>query len=284
VPELRELLDGSTARIRALRLALEDSGQEGMLRDLDARERQSGSAADPGAVLADRIALLDRQAFTRFFDVTGGSRPFSLRSLEQPVRVRIDLPDRGHPDASRILARLVLAQFIASAVRRDRRSLFACLVVDDASRTVTAEAVRGVQRLRSANAGVVLGLRGLDEVAQPLRGPLLGTVGCRVALAGVTSWDGQQFAEVWGKEWIEARDVTDRQIVAETAGGKAWHLLRQAITGKASTARAVTVRQVERERWSASELAHAVPPGHAVLSLTSVTGDRTSPLLVDLCR
>ena len=51
---------------------------------------------------------------------------------------------------------------------------------------------------------------------------------------------------------------------------------------EAPTARAVTVRQVERERWSASELAHAVPPGHAVLSLTTVTGEHAPPLLVEL--
>jgi hypothetical protein len=48
------------------------------------------------------------------------------------------------------------------------------------------------------------------------------------------------------------------------------------------TTDAVTVRQVEREHWSASELAHAVPPGHAVLSLTSVRGEHAPPLLVDL--
>ncbi|MGW2082459.1 ATP-binding protein [Streptomyces sp. NPDC001939] len=282
VAELRQLLDGAPARIEQLRRSLEEAGQEAMLRELDARERQSGGPGDTGAVLADRIALLDRHAFAGFFDTTGQGQPFSLRALDHPVRVRIDLPDRGHADTSRILIRLLLAQFTASAVHREDRSLFACLVLDDAARAITTEAVRGVQRLRSANAGVVLALRVLDEVAPALRAPLLGAVGCRMALSGVTSWDGQQFAEVWGKEWIEARDVTDRQIIAETAGGRAWHILRQAISGKAPTARAVTVRQVERERWSPSELAHAVPPGHAVMSLTSLSGDRTSPLLVKL--
>jgi hypothetical protein len=59
-------------------------------------------------------------------------------------------------------------------------------------------------------------------------------------------------------------------------------MLRRVITGKAPTARAVTVRQVERERWSASELAHGVPAGHAVLSLTDVRGEHAPPLLVDL--
>ncbi|QOV35223.1 ATP-binding protein [Streptomyces ferrugineus] len=282
VPELRQLLDGSTDALGALRTALQGSGQESLIRELDARERQLGHPGDVAAALADRVALLDRPAFAGFFDTSGQSRPFTLKSLDHPVRVRIDLPARGHAEASRMLARLVLAQFTASVAVREDRSLFACLVLDDATGAVTPEAVRGIQRLRSGNAGAVLTLRTLDDVPRPLRGPLLGAAGCRMALAGVTPWDGQDFAEVWGKEWTEARDVTDRQIIAETPAGKAVHALRRVITGKAPTARAVTVRQVERERWSASELAHGVPPGHAVLSLTNVQGEHAPPLLVDL--
>ncbi|WP_406472897.1 ATP-binding protein [Streptomyces sp. NBC_01615] len=282
VPELRQLLDGTPGPLGALRKALEDTGQESLLRELDARERQLGHPGDVGSVLADRVALLDRPAFTGFFDTSGQSRPFSLRALDHPVRVRIDLPARGHADASRILARLVLAQFTASVAVREDRSLFACLVLDDATGVVTPEAVRGIQRLRSGNAGAVLTLRTLDDAPRPLRSPLLGSIGCRMALSGLTPWDGQDFAEVWGKEWTEARDVTDRQIIAETPAGKALHVLRRVITGRAPTARAVTVRQVERERWSASELAHGVPPGHAVLSLTNVKGEHAPPLLVDL--
>ncbi|MFG2731256.1 ATP-binding protein [Streptomyces canus] len=282
VPELRQLLDGAPGPMTALRKGLEDSRQESLLRELDARERQMGNPGDVGGILADRVALLDRPAFAGFFDTSGQSRPFSLKALDHPVRVRIDLPQRGHADASRMLARLVLAQFTASVAVREDRSLFACLVIDDATGVVTPEAVRGVQRLRSGNAGVVLTLRTLDDVPRPLRGPLLGATGCRMALSGLTPWDGQDFAEVWGKEWIEARDVTDRQIIAETPAGKVLHAVRRVITGKAPTARAVTVRQVERERWSASELAHGVPPGHAVLSLTTVKGEHAPPLLVDL--
>ncbi|GHC19450.1 ATP-binding protein [Streptomyces albogriseolus] len=282
VPELRQLLDGSPALLAALRQGLQEAGQESLLRELDARERQMGHPGDVGGILADRVALLDRPAFAGFFDTSGESRPFTLKALDHPVRVRVDLPERGHADASRMLARLVLAQFTASVTVREDRSLFACLVLDDATGVITPESVRGVQRLRSANAGVLLTLRTLDDVPRPLRGPLLGATGCRMALSGVTPWDGQDFAEVWGKEWTEARDVTDRQIIAESPAGKAVHALRRAITGKAPTARAVTVRQVERERWSASELAHAVPAGHAVLSLTNVKGEHAPPLLVDL--
>ncbi|MFJ7335967.1 ATP-binding protein [Streptomyces sp. NPDC101110] len=282
VPELRQLLDGAPGPFAALRQGLQEAGQDSLLRELDARERQMGQPGDVGGVLGDRVALLDRPAFAGFFDTSGQSRPFTLKALDHPVRVRIDLPQRGHADASRMLARLVLAQFTASVAVREDRSLFACLLLDDATGVVTPEAVRGIQRLRSGNAGVVLTLRTLDDVARPLRGPLLGATGCRMALSGLTPWDGQDFAEVWGKEWTEARDVTDRQIIAETPAGKAVHMLRRVITGKAPTARAVTVRQVERERWSASELAHAVPAGHAVLSLTDVKGEHAPPLLVDL--
>ncbi|MEU6311619.1 ATP/GTP-binding protein [Streptomyces sp. NPDC047014] len=280
VPELRELLDQVPAALDALRREL--AAPHPMLRELEARIRQHGAPGDPGPALADRVALLDRPAFAGFFDTTGQGRPFSLRALEHPVRVRVDLPERAHADASRMLARLLLAQFTAAATARADRSLFAFLALDDASHTLTAQTVRGVQRLRSAHAGVLLTLRTLDDVPEELRTPLLGAVGCRMAFSGVTTWDGKRFAEAWGTEWVETRDVTHRTVFADQPLTRAIHAFRKIVTGKAVTTDAVTVRQVERERWSASDLAHAVPPGHAVLSLTSVRGERAAPLLVRL--
>ncbi|MFI1280778.1 ATP-binding protein [Streptomyces sp. NPDC020858] len=284
VPELRELLDQVPDAFAALRrdLARAGAAEHAMLRELDARTRQHGAHGDPGPALADRVALLDRPAFAGFFDTTGQGRPFSLRALEHPIRVRVDLPERGHADASRMLARLLLAQFNAAAAGRGDRSLFAFLAFDDASHTLTPETVRGVQRLRSAHAGVLLTLRTLDDVPEALRTPLLGAVGCRMAFSGVTTWDGKRFAEAWGTEWVEARDVTHRTVFADQPLTRLMHSFRKLVTGKAVTTDAVTVRQVERERWSASDLAHAVPPGHAVLSLTSVRGERAAPLLVRL--
>lgn len=282
VPELRALLEQLPAALGALRRELEASGQQGMLRELDARARQHAVHGDPGPALADRAALLDRPAFHGFFDTTSGGRPFSLRALGHPVRVRVDLPERGHPDASRLLARLLLAQFNGAAAARADRSLFAFLALDDASHTLTAEAVRSMQGLRSANAGVLLALRTLDDVPEGLRTPLLGTVGCRMAFSGVTTWDGKWFADAWGTELVETRDVTSRTVYADQAFTRAVHAVRKVITGKAVTTDAVTVRKVERERWSASALANTVPPGHAVLSLTSVRGERAAPLLVRL--
>ncbi|MGV9315699.1 ATP/GTP-binding protein [Streptomyces sp. NPDC003691] len=285
VPELRELLSGSPAAFGGLRTALETRGgpeAAAQLRELDARERQSARTDDIGVLLAERIAFLDRPAFAGSFRTDGSGRQFSLRAVEHPLRVRIDLPERGHAEASRIVARLVLAQFAEAAPARSDRSLFAALVLDDATYTVTADSVRAVQRLRSANAGVVLALRTLEDVPEQLRGPLLGAVGCRMAFSGLAPWDGNRFAEAWGTEWVQTRDVTNRQIISDEPLTKALHMMRRLVTGRAATAEAVTVREVERARWSASDLAHRVPAGHAVLSLTTVAGDHTPPLLVDL--
>ncbi|MEU9060566.1 ATP/GTP-binding protein [Streptomyces sp. NPDC048430] len=283
VPALRVLLDGDVAAIDALREALGAGGHQAMLRELEARTRQKGGAGDPGPVLADRIALLDRPAFAPFFATGAGARPFSLRSLEHlPLRVRIDLPERAHAEASRLLTRLVLAQFTAIAAARTDRSLFVCLVLDDATHAVTAETVRGIRRLRSVNAGAVLTLRTVDDVPEGLHTALLGAVGCRMAFSGVTTWDGKRFSEVWGKEWVETREVAQHAVFADQPFTRALHGLRKLVTGKAVTRDAVTVRRVERERWSASELAYELPAGHAVLSLTTVDGEHAPPLLVEL--
>ncbi|MEO3766559.1 hypothetical protein [Streptomyces sp. B5E4] len=297
VAELRGLLDGDRAALAALRrdctAVAEGTSEDGAapfaadraaaaLRELDARERQLSRPGDVGALLAGRLAVLDRPVFARFFDTRGRGRQFSMRALEHPMRVRIVLPERTHAEASRVLARLLLAQFTAAAPARSDRSLFAALVLDDAARTASPESVRAIGRLRAAHAGVVLGLRGLDDVAEPVRGPLLAAVGCRMALTGVSTWDGRHFAEAWGAEWVEAEDVTH---VPDVSGGLIRKLLRwvrQVFTGTKAMSRSVTVRTVERERWSASELANTLPPGHAVLSVTTVDGERTPPVLVDL--
>ncbi|MFD3650759.1 ATP/GTP-binding protein [Streptomyces cyaneofuscatus] len=283
VPELRELLDGTPAALTALRAALEAAGHQAMLRELEARTRQAGGPGDPAPALADRVALLDRPAFAGFFATGPDARPFALRSLGQyPLRVRIDLPERGHAEASRLLTRLLLAQFTAITAARTDTTLFVGLVLDDATHAVTAETVRGIRRLRSVNAGAVLTLRTVDDVPEALHTPLLGAVGCTAAFSGITTWDGKRFAEAWGKEWVETREVAQHTVFADQPFTRALHALRKLVTGKAVTTDAVTVRQVERERWSASELAYAVPAGHAVIRLTTVEGEHAPPLLVEL--
>ncbi|MFB7591539.1 ATP/GTP-binding protein [Streptomyces sp. NPDC056169] len=283
VPVLRELLEARSEVLAALLDLLPADGAQAMRRELESRMRQVGTATDVGPVLADRLTALDRPVFAEFFGGGRDARPFSLRAVAQhPMRVRICLPEGGHEEAARLLNRMLLAQF--QQVTRDRAGSghFACLVLDDAAGALTPGTVRAFQRLRPQNAGVVLALRTLAEVPAALHGPLLAGVGCRMAFAGLPTWDGRAFAEAWGTERVETTEVAHHTVFADQPMTRAFHALRKLVTGKAVTTEAVTVREVERERWSASDLAHAVPPGHAVLSLTHVRGEHTPPLLVEL--
>ncbi|UCM90758.1 type IV secretory system conjugative DNA transfer family protein [Streptomyces marincola] len=281
VPELRAMLDGAPALLATLREDLALAGAPEQQRELDARARQSERPDDLGPHLADRLALLDRAGFS-LGDREGTTRPFSLGALVHPLRVRIDLPGTGHAEAGRIITRLLLAQFAAAVTARPDRSLFACLVLDDATAAITQGTVRGLTHLRQANAGAVLALRTLDDVPAGLRAGLLGAVGCRMAFSGITTWDAEHFARAWGTEWTEDQDVTRTQ---DRSGGSVRRMVRgvrKLFTGRDATTESVTVRRVERERWSASELAHRVPPRHAVLSLTTVAGEPGPPVLVHL--
>ncbi|MGV4988840.1 ATP/GTP-binding protein [Streptomyces sp. NRAIS3] len=282
VPELRALLDGEPSALERLKAMLDPQEHSLLHRELDARVRQAGIPGDLGIVLADRLGCLDRPAFAGFFDTSADARPFTLRSLDHPLRVRIDVPERAHPEAAQLLARLVLAQFTASMATRADRSLFACLVLDDATHAITSGSVRALRRLRESHAGVVLSLRALGDVPEHLRQPLIAAVGCHAAFSGITTWEGALFAEAWGTEWVETTEVAKHTVYANQPLTRLLHAVRKLGTGKPVTTDAVTVRQVERERWSASELAHGVPAGHAVLSLTSVRGEHAPPLLVDL--
>jgi hypothetical protein len=285
VRELRALLGGDRASWEGLVEALRAAGVLALHEpDVLHRRGRHGLADDPGALLADRLALLDRPAFAGCFNPVGeGARPaFAMRALEHPLRVRVKLPERSHPEAARILSRLVVGQFLQAAAAREDRSLFAGLVVDDASAALDTGAVQGLRRLRGANAGAVLLLRSLVDLPEALRVPLFGAVGCRMAFPGIAPWDGRLFSEAWGTVLVRERAVT---LAPDTSGGllrKAGRLGRKALSGTTAQTESVTTREVERERWSPSDLAHALPTGHAVVSLTTAGGELVPPLLVDL--
>ncbi|MFD8754992.1 ATP-binding protein [Kitasatospora sp. NPDC059577] len=284
VRELRALLSGEPEVMEPLVKALRTAGQLSVYeRDLDLRQRQQERADDPGVLLADRLALLDRPAFAGAFATDGTGRlPFAMRVLDHPLRVRVKLPERSHPEAARILSRLVVGQFVVAAAARQDRSLFAGLVVDDASAAVDANTIRGLQRMRGANAGAVLLLRTLMDLPEALRTPLFGAVGCRMVFPGIAPWDGKFFSEAWGTHVVHETEVTH---TPDTSGGvirRAGRVGRKALSGTTAQTESVTTRDVERLRWSPSDLAHALPAGHAVVSLTAVSGEQVPPLLVDL--
>ncbi|MEZ0096215.1 ATP-binding protein [Streptacidiphilus sp. EB129] len=299
VRELCLLLRGEPSVWEALRQELRDTGAlPDHQYELAQRERTQGQPDDPGALLADRLALLDRPAFAGCFNAStaagsGGTGAmagataetlplFAMHALDHPLRVRIAVPEHNHPEAARILARLVVGQFLHAASTRQDRSLFAGLVVDDASAVVDPGTVRGLQRLRAAHGGALLQLRTMVDLPEGLRAPLFGAVGGRMAFPGIAPWDGKLFAETWGTVWVDERDITR---TPDTSGGflkRTWRAARTVLEGERAQTESVTTRRVERRRWSASDLAQVLPGGHAVLSLTAVDGTTVPPLLVDL--
>ncbi|QMU72299.1 ATP-binding protein [Streptacidiphilus sp. P02-A3a] len=291
VRELSLLLRGEPEAWDGLRQALHAAGLlEEYRHELAQRERTRGQGDDPGVLLADRLALLDRPVFAGCFNpsaspagVVPDSMPlFAMHALDHPLRVRLRLPEHSHPEAARIMARLAVAQFLHAAGTRQDRSLFAGLVVDDASGVIDTHTVRGLQRLRGARAGAVLLLRTLADLPEALREPLFGAVGGRMAFPGIAPWDGTLFAETWGTVWVDEKDVTR---APDTSGGflkRTWRSARAVLEGEKAQTESVTTRRVERRRWSPSDLAQLLPGGHAVLSLTAVDGTPVPPLLVDL--
>ncbi|MFF8732755.1 ATP-binding protein [Streptomyces sp. NPDC015171] len=285
VADLRDLVDDATVRA-ALRADLDARGLSSHTRELETFERRTGGSGDLVDGLSNRLGLLDRPAVGTLLSSprrsTGPAAVFSMQHLDRPVRVRVELPERAHAEASRVIARLVLAQFSLWAAARSDRALFAGLVVDDAVQLVTPQSLRALQRLRASNAGVLLTLRTLADVPQSLRDPLLGAVGCRIACAGISPWDAHHFTSAWGTEWVETRTITHRQVRAEEPLTKVLHGIRRVVTGKHVTSESVTVRREERQRWSASALANDLTTGHVVASFTTAGGERTPPILTTL--
>ncbi|OIV35286.1 hypothetical protein BIV57_22340, partial [Mangrovactinospora gilvigrisea] len=206
---LRELLEGEEAAMRALGLALDERGLvETHAPELRARVRQQYRNDDVGALLADRLALLDVPAVAGALAADGGVAVGRLAEAGDPLRVRIELPHDSHPEAAEILARLVAGQFLTGAAGRSEDAAFAALLVDDAAPVVDERLVRGLARLRAAGAAAVLALPTLADVPERLREPLVAAVGCRVALPGLPPWDGRLLSEAWGTTWRDERSVT----------------------------------------------------------------------------
>ena len=252
VPELRELLDGPSGVLDALRAALAcRAAQAAQLRELDAHERQSGRARRRRRRCSPTASPCS----------TGPPSPASSSPPTPPA------PATARSPCARWNTRCGSASTCRSAAtprrpaswpgwsspsspRQPRRARTARCSPAWCSTTPRAPSprtpLRGLQRLRSAHAGAVLTLRALDDVPQPLRAPLLGAVGCRMVCAGVTPWDAEHFAEVWGTEWVQTRDVTNRQLVSDEPFTRLMHAVRRLATGKHVTAESVTVRTVQR--------------------------------------
>ncbi|MGW7756089.1 ATP-binding protein [Streptomyces violaceusniger] len=208
--ELHELLNGSQEAIDSLRNALEAASQDADLRVLDKRGRETDAGEMIRTFLRDRVAILEPLLTPRTH-----ARPFLLSAaLQEPQRIRIDLPASGLAEASDITARLILTQFNTYAATRPEQTAFAFLVLDVVARAITPGSLHGVQRLRSAHSGVLLTLQLLDDIPEPLHFPLLEAVGCLVCWPGLSPRDARRINHKRPNPYLTSSIPSDLSLVS----------------------------------------------------------------------
>lgn len=279
VRELLALLRADENAMERVRAELGDGPDADHLRELlESRSAQSRGGNDPAANVIERFARLDRPALRRIFDAP---KPFEMSAINQPTRVRIAIPEGEYPEASRILARLAVSQFVqTTSSPSTNRAIFKGLVIDEAGRYVDDYVARGLQRVRSNNAGIVLLSQTLSDFAADVRPTVFGSTGCKAVFGGIDPDDAEMFSRWFGDHVVSDTTVTQDQVAkVENQRG----LLRPRRVGQQEAAsRSTSTRQVTRARWSPSDLITGVPRGHCVMALSRSNGFRSGAVLVDL--
>ncbi|TDO44570.1 type IV secretion system coupling TraD/TrwB family protein [Kribbella sp. VKM Ac-2527] len=276
VPELLGLLRAEHASIDRVKERLKGAGAKEMKALLDTRRAQTQRTTDPAASLVERFALLDRPALRKLLDHPGPT--FQMRDLNRPVRVRVALPEAEYPDASRILARLVVSQFvqITSSSETDR-SIFKALVIDEAGRFVDDYVARGVQKLRSNNAGMVLLSQTMSDFPIEVRATVFGSTGCKAVFGGIDPQDADVFSRWFGDQYVNQTTIN-----RSASSGTNYNSFGMPDGRSQSETSGFSVRRIERARWTVSDIITGVPSGHALVSLARSNGVRVGPVLVNL--
>ncbi|MBP2356659.1 type IV secretory pathway TraG/TraD family ATPase VirD4 [Kribbella aluminosa] len=276
IPELLGLLRAEQASMDRVKERLKGPNSKEMKALLDTRKAQAARTADPAASLVERFGLLDRPVLRRVFDHPGPT--FQMRDLNRPVRVRIALPEAEYPDASRILARLVVSQFvqITSSAETDR-AIFKALIIDEAGRFVDDYVARGVQKLRSNNAGLVLLSQTMSDFPEEVRATVFGSTGCKAVFGGIDPQDADVFSKWFGDQYVSQTTINR----SATSGMQSGQFGRPGSTSESETT-GFSVRRIERARWTVSDIITGVPAGHALISLARSNGVRVGPVLVNL--
>jgi hypothetical protein len=153
------------------------------------------------------------------------------------------LPESEYPDAARILARLVVSQFvqITSAADADR-SIYKGLVIDEAGRFVDDYVARGVQTLRSNNAGLVLLSQWFGDHY----------------VTELSHTRGQTATVAWQDPRLQIGIGVDEGGMDVDIGYDPGR-----VTHGVGSISSTTTRRIERPRWSVSDIITGIPTGHA---------------------
>jgi Zn-dependent protease with chaperone function len=288
VKELLGLLRGDQSVHDKVKAALKGKPDAAEWRSrLDARVKQMSGSHDPAASLVERFAQLDRPAIRGILD---HANPFAMADINTPIRVRIALPESEYPEASRVLARLVVSQFVQTAGANDANPhIFKGLVIDEAGRYVDDYVARGIQRLRSKNAGLLLLTQTLADFPEKIRPTIFGSAGCKAVFGGVDPATAEEFSKWFGETWITETTTSRGLQTGQSEGRGHSHgtildpQLRSSQSWQTTHAatQSVSTRMVERAVWTPSDIMTKVPTGHSVIALAATDGQRVGPLLVN---
>lgn len=278
IRELLGLLRADRAAMDSVKQHLKGPGSKDWKNLLDTRSSQAGGRVDPAASLVERFARLDRPALRRIFD---HPESFLMRDINRPTRVRVAVPESEYPEASRILARLVVSQFVQVTAASDtNRNIFKALVIDEAGRYVDDYVARGVQKLRSNNAGLVLLTQTLSDFPLDVRPTIFGSTGCKAVFGGVDPADADQFSKWFGDHYVS--DVTVTRGQSASVRYDFGTVIDRPTGYQRGETRSSSTRRIERARWTPSDIITGVPSGHCLMALARSNGHRVGPVLIDL--
>jgi hypothetical protein len=289
VRELLALLRSEQGAVDRVKSELKGPGGKAMRALLDERRHQARGSHDAAAGMVERLSLLDRPKLAALLD--GPGPKFQMSGIDAGARVRFALDESEYPDASRILARLAVAQFVqVASSSRTNRNLFKGLVIDEAGRFVDEYVARGVQRLRSNNAGLVLLSQSIADFPEAFRNSIFGAAGCKAVFGAVDPDDAEQFSRSFGEEWIAEVTVSGSVERGETrswssttdAGELFPRSYQKGRNRSASESSGFSHRKVERARWTPSDIMTGLPTGRCLAVLTGSDGRRFGPVEVDL--
>lgn len=278
IAQLLALLRRQPSTVQAVNDRLTNRKHTDVRRHLDDRAQQLQARTDAAASLIERLRRFDRPQLTALLH--GPGPKFAMADLNRPTRVRVVLDEGQFPEASRLLAQLVISQFVHTiSATTNNPDIFKGLLIDEAGRFIDDYTARGIQRLRSRNAGLILLTQTLNDIPEHLRSTILGSTGTKAIFGGLTPDDATYFSDSYGSHTVTE---TSYNISTQTGHTRPTATLFRATRSDATTY-SRTTRRIEQPLWSPSDLIH-LPVRHTLLTTTTTTGHHTPPTLINLHR
>lgn len=260
--------------------------------------------SDPLGSLDTALAPLARGEVAQL--LTTARDGYSIEQLlQQPVRVRFALPEGGRPRLTRIIGRLVLAQFTYAVISPDcNKRILKAAVVDEAESFVTPAIAKGMSMARENRGCYILTMQDLSQIEDPtLREDVLSVAGNKMVMAGVGDYDAKKFSALFGTRerpyTTHSRSTSQGKHSSQSRGSGhggygslgsgdllygAGGARQQSTRGRSSShqqSEGNSIQLRERAEFLTSEI-RGLPPFHALIERRDNRGEVTPVTVVHL--